>query len=55
MGAYDWSVNRSGRARDAGQESDAAQLLIYLEAARIALRRTFEDHPSGLQPSFAER
>jgi hypothetical protein len=40
--------------RDAVQETDAAYLLTFLEAARIALRRAFEDDPSRLHLSFGE-
>jgi hypothetical protein len=48
-------VRRVRKRPEAGQETDAAQLLIHFEAARIALRRVFEGDPSGLQSSFAER
>ena len=55
IGAYDLRVGITTKRREAGQENDAAQVLMYLEAARIALRRTFEDDPSVRHTSFADR
>ncbi len=37
------------KRRDVGTDGDAAQLLIHLEAARIALRRLFEENLDAMQ------
>lgn len=42
-------MTRLTKRRDAGPDGDAAQLLIHLEAARIALRRIFEGNLDAIQ------